>query len=69
MSMRSKSFAKTSGSKGLQVYVPLDTSVTYDETKKLSRALAEYLEGEHVDLVTSTTLASAVTATRGFASS
>jgi len=69
MSMRSKSFAKTSGSKGLQVYLPLNTSVTYDETKKLSRALAEYLEGEHVDLVTSNTLASAVTATRGFASS
>ena len=69
MSMRSKSFAKTSGSKGLQVSVPLNTSVTYDETKKLSRALAEYLEGEHVDLVTSNTLASAVTATRGFASS
>jgi DNA primase len=64
MSMRSKSFAKTSGSKGLQVYLPLNTSVTYDETKKLSRALAEYLEGEHVDLVTSNTLASAVTATR-----
>jgi DNA primase len=53
MSMRSKSFAKTSGSKGLQIYLPLNTSVTYDETKKLSRALAEYLEGEHVDLVTS----------------
>jgi DNA primase len=69
MSMRSKSFAKTSGSKGLQVYLPLNTSVTYDETKKLSRALAEYLEGEHVDLVTSNPLASAVTATRGFARS
>ena len=49
MSMRSKSFAKTSGSKGLQVYLPLNTSVTYDETKKLSRSLAEYLEGEHVE--------------------
>jgi DNA primase len=65
MSMRSKSFAKTSGSKGLQVYLPLNTSVTYDETKKLFRALAEYLEGEHVDRVTSNPLASAVTATRG----
>jgi bifunctional non-homologous end joining protein LigD len=48
-----KSFAKTSGSKGLQVYVPLNTPMTYDQTKKVSRALAQYLEGEHVDLVTS----------------
>src|SRR5436853_649010 len=48
-----KSFAKTSGSKGLQVYVPLNTSVTYDQTKDLSRALAHHLEGEHADLVTS----------------
>jgi bifunctional non-homologous end joining protein LigD len=51
--MRLKSFAKTSGSKGLQVYVPLNTPVTYEQTKELSRGLAQYLEGEHVDLVTS----------------
>src|SRR3989440_4392950 len=50
--MKLKSFAKTSGSKGLQVYVPLNTSVTYDQTKDLSRALAHHLEGEHADLVT-----------------
>jgi bifunctional non-homologous end joining protein LigD len=48
-----KSFAKTSGSKGLQVYTPLDTPVTFDQTKDLSRALAQYLEQEHGDLVTS----------------
>jgi bifunctional non-homologous end joining protein LigD len=48
-----KSFPKTSGSKGLQVYVPLNTSVTYDQTKDLSRALAQHLEREHNDLVTS----------------
>jgi bifunctional non-homologous end joining protein LigD len=48
-----KSFAKTSGSKGLQVYVPLNTAVTYDQTKKLSHALAQYLEHEHPALVTS----------------
>jgi bifunctional non-homologous end joining protein LigD len=48
-----KSLAKTSGSKGLQVYVPLNTAVTYDETKHLSLALAQYLEHEHGDLVTS----------------
>jgi bifunctional non-homologous end joining protein LigD len=51
--MNLKSFAKTSGSKGLQVYVPLNTPVTYDETKLLSRAMAEYLEREHADLVVS----------------
>ena len=51
--MKLKSFAKTSGSKGLQVYVPLNTSVTFDQTKDLSRALARHLEGEHGNLVTS----------------
>jgi len=30
-----KSFAKTSGSKGLQIYVPLNTATTYDATKAL----------------------------------
>jgi bifunctional non-homologous end joining protein LigD len=51
--MKLKSFAKTSGSKGLQVYVPLNTPVTFDQTKDLSRALAQLLEQAHVNLVTS----------------
>jgi bifunctional non-homologous end joining protein LigD len=51
--MKLKSCAKTSGSKGLQVYVPLNTPVTYDDTKTLSRALAQHLEREHSDQVTS----------------
>src|SRR3989440_2092734 len=51
--MKLKSFAKTSGSKGLQIYVPLNTAVTFDQTKDLARALAQLLEREHVDLVTS----------------
>src|SRR5262249_32064251 len=51
--MKLKSFAKTSGSKGLQVYVPLNTAVAYDGTKDLSRALAQYLEHEDGALVTS----------------
>jgi bifunctional non-homologous end joining protein LigD len=51
--MKLKSFAKTSGSKGLQVYVPLNTAVTYEETKNLSHVLAQYLEHEHADRVTS----------------
>lgn len=53
-----KSWAKTSGSKGLQVYVPLNTSTTFDQTKKLSRALAEHLEGAHPELVVSRMLKS-----------
>jgi bifunctional non-homologous end joining protein LigD len=51
--MKLKSWAKTSGSKGLQVYVPLNAPVTYDDTKGLSRSLAQHLEGDHPDLVTS----------------
>src|SRR3989441_2850017 len=50
--MKLKSFAKTSGSKGLQIYVPLNTTVTYDQTKNLSLVIAQYLEREHADLVT-----------------
>src|SRR5205085_396312 len=41
-----QSFAKTSGSKGLQVYVPLNTAVSYDETKPLAHAVARFLEDE-----------------------
>jgi bifunctional non-homologous end joining protein LigD len=51
--MKLKSWAKTSGSKGLQVYVPLNTPATFDQTKDLSRALAQLLEREHPDKVTS----------------
>ncbi len=51
--MKLKAFAKTSGSKGLQVYVPLNTAATYDQTKGLSRSLAQGLEREHPDRVTS----------------
>jgi bifunctional non-homologous end joining protein LigD len=51
--MKLKSFAKTSGSKGLQVYVPLNTPATFDQTKELSRAVAQLLEHEHPKLVIS----------------
>ena len=51
--MKLKSWAKTSGSKGLQVYVPLNTPVSYEDTKGLSRSLAQYLERDHPDRVTS----------------
>ncbi|MEA3188803.1 MAG: bifunctional non-ous end joining protein LigD [Chthoniobacter sp.] len=42
-----ESYAKTSGSKGLQIYAPLNTSVTFDQTKEYARHLAEQLEREH----------------------
>jgi bifunctional non-homologous end joining protein LigD len=48
-----ESFAKTSGSKGLQVYVPLNTDVTYEQTKTFARALAQALERAEPDLVVS----------------
>src|SRR6476620_10092605 len=51
--MKLKSFAKTSGSKGLQVYAPVNTPVSFDQTKDLSRAFAQHLEGEDPNLVTS----------------
>ena len=46
-------FAKTSGSKGLQLYIPLNIKVTYDDTKPLAHAIAELLEREHPELVIS----------------
>ena len=46
-----ESYAKTSGSKGLQLYVPLNTPVTYEETKVVSKGLAQLFEEQHPDLV------------------
>jgi bifunctional non-homologous end joining protein LigD len=48
-----ESFAKTSGSKGLQIYVPLNSPVSYDETKPFAHELARLLERQHPDLVVS----------------
>jgi len=47
-------FPKTSGSKGLQVYVPLNVpGATYEATKAFARAVAELLESAEPDLVIS----------------
>jgi bifunctional non-homologous end joining protein LigD len=48
------SLVKTSGSKGLQLYVPLDAKATYDETRPFSLALAQVLERRHPELVVTT---------------
>jgi bifunctional non-homologous end joining protein LigD len=44
---------KTSGSKGLQVYVPLNVEVDYSQTKPFARRIAELLEQRMPDLVVS----------------
>jgi bifunctional non-homologous end joining protein LigD len=49
-----RSLLKTSGSKGLQVYVPLNhDGVTYTTTKPLARSIAELLERQTPDRVVS----------------
>lgn len=48
-----RSFPKTSGSKGLQIYLPLHTPTSYDETKPFAHAIARLLEEEHPELVVS----------------
>ncbi|MGI8965367.1 MAG: non-homologous end-joining DNA ligase, partial [Limisphaerales bacterium] len=51
--MKLKSFPKTSGSKGLQIYIPLNTPATFDLTKTFAKKLAEQLERDHPELVVS----------------
>ncbi len=46
-------FPKTSGSKGLQVFVPLNTATSYAKTKPFAHALAERLEREHPEQIVS----------------
>jgi bifunctional non-homologous end joining protein LigD len=46
-------YPKTSGSKGMQLYVPLNTTVTYEQTKPFARAVAETLERKFPDRVVS----------------
>jgi bifunctional non-homologous end joining protein LigD len=44
-------FAKTSGSKGMQVYVPLNGKATFAQTKAFSKTVAELLAREEPGLV------------------
>jgi bifunctional non-homologous end joining protein LigD len=48
-----RSLVKVSGSKGLQLYVPLNTPVTYEATGTFAHTLARLLEDRHPHLVVS----------------
>ncbi|MBW3663831.1 MAG: non-homologous end-joining DNA ligase [Actinobacteria bacterium] len=51
--MELEAFPKTSGKKGLQVYLPLNTPTSYEDTRGFALAVAELLERVHPDKVTS----------------
>ncbi len=46
-------FAKVSGSKGIQVYVPLNTPSSYEIMQPFARSIAQLIEKEHPDLAVS----------------
>jgi bifunctional non-homologous end joining protein LigD len=48
-----ESFPKTSGSKGMQVYIPLNKKLSYETTKPFAKAIAQLLEKQTPDLVVS----------------
>ncbi len=48
-----ESFPKVSGSKGVQLYVPLNTNIKYEVTTPFAKAIAELLEQQYPKLVVS----------------
>ena len=54
-----RAWAKTSGSKGLQVYIPLNTPCTHETAADFALAVGQLLEREHGERIT-TTMAKAV---------
>jgi bifunctional non-homologous end joining protein LigD len=48
-----QSFPKVSGSKGVQVYVPLNTDVTYAAVQPFAKSVAELLQKQHPKLIVS----------------
>jgi bifunctional non-homologous end joining protein LigD len=46
-------FPKTSGSKGMQVYVPLNTPATFPQTRAFAQGVAKVLERRHPELIVS----------------
>lgn len=49
--LRLESFVKVSGSKGLQLYVPLNTVVTYEQTKPFAKAIADLMAEREPKLI------------------
>jgi len=49
--MKLKSFVKVSGSKGLQLYVPLNGKLEYDVTKQFAKTVADLMQQRHPDLI------------------
>ncbi|HEY7874965.1 MAG TPA: non-homologous end-joining DNA ligase [Actinomycetota bacterium] len=47
-------WAKTSGSKGMQLYVPLNTAVTFEGTKRFALALAQHMAAAEPDRIVTT---------------
>ncbi len=52
-SLKLRTFVKTSGSKGLHAQVPLNSEVTYEQTKPFARAVAELMAKHHGERVVS----------------
>jgi bifunctional non-homologous end joining protein LigD len=48
-----KCFPKTSGYKGLQIYVPLNTPINYEKTKSFAHTAALAMEQQHPEIVVS----------------
>ncbi|MFW5839412.1 MAG: DNA primase small subunit domain-containing protein, partial [Planctomycetota bacterium] len=48
-----QAWVKTSGGKGLHVYVPLHTDVSFDQTKSVARTFARTLEKHQSERITS----------------
>lgn len=48
-----EAFPKVSGSKGIQLSIPLNTPVTYEATQPFARGVAQLLEREHPEYVIS----------------
>jgi len=46
-----KSFAKVSGSKGVQIYAPLNGDATYELTRPFAKAVADLLAQQHPNLI------------------
>jgi len=48
-----ESLAKTSGSKGLQIFIPLNTATSYEKTRPFARTLTERMERDHPGVIVS----------------